>query len=104
MKKKKIALDSLHHDRNWVQENNPEPEKAFDYGNLKNLATYKDTHPAVMKEFIERTTPLIQIDPNSPAKHGHDKFWVRSLSWIERNILHHRIGEWRNYVLINPNK
>jgi hypothetical protein len=104
MKKKKIALDSLHHDKNWVNENNPQPEVAFDYGNLKHLATFKGTHPEVMNDFIERTAPLIPIDPNSPARHGHDKFWVRILSWIENNILHHRIGEWRNYVLIKPKK
>ncbi len=102
MKKKKIALDSLHHDKNWVSEHNPKPEKPFDYGNLKNCADFKGTHPAVMKDFIERTRDLIPIDPKSKAKHTHDKFWVRLLSWIENNILHHRIGEWRNYILIKP--
>lgn len=104
MTKKKIALDSLHHDKKWVNENNPEPEKEFDYGNLKNCATYEGTNPEVMKDFIERTTPLIKIDPNSKAKHKHDKLWIRILSWIERNILHYQIGEWKNYILINPKR
>ena len=100
MTKKKIALDTLHHDNNWVQEHNPEPEKDFDYGNLKNCATYTDSHPEVMREFIERTTPLIHINPKSTEKHKHDKLWIRILSLLEKSILHYQIGEWKNYVLI----
>ena len=102
MTKKKIALDTLHHDKSWVREHNPEPEKEFDYGNLKNCATYKDTHPKVMKEFIEKTISLIPIDPNSKEKHKHDKLWIRFLSWVEKNILHYQFGEWKNYILIKP--
>jgi glycosyltransferase involved in cell wall biosynthesis len=100
MRKKKIALDSLHHEPEWVRQNNPEPEKPFDYGNLKHLADFRGTHPAIMKAFIERTTPLIKIDPASKITHEHDKTAVRFLSWIERNILRHRIGEWKNYIEI----
>jgi hypothetical protein len=100
MRKKKIALDILHHDKEWVKKNNPQPEQPFDYGNLKHLGKYKDTHPAVMKEFIEKTTPKIPINKNSKRKHEHNKPGIRLLSWIERNILHYRIGEWKNYILI----
>lgn len=102
MTKKKIALDTLHHDKNWVKEHNPEPEKEFDYGNLKNCATYTDSHPEVMKEFIEKTNQLIYINPKSTEKHKHDKLWIRLLSWIERHILKYQIGEWKNYVIIRP--
>jgi len=102
MKKKKIALDTLHHDKDWVEMHNPEPDKSFDYGNLKHLATFKDTHPRVMQDFINRTSKLIPIDKNSKEKHPHDKLAIRILSWIERYILHYRIGEWKNYVLIKP--
>lgn len=104
MTKKKIALDTLHHDKEWVEEHNPQPEIEFDYGNLKNCANFKETHPAVMSDFIKRTTPLIRINPKSKAKHKHDKLWVRILSWLERNILHFQIGEWKNYTLIDPDK
>jgi glycosyltransferase involved in cell wall biosynthesis len=100
MRKKKIALDTLHHDKNWVEAHNPAPEQPFDYGNLKNLADFNETHPKVMAEFIKRTTSEIPINPDSTAQHDHDKFWVRLLSWIERKILHFRIGEWKNYILI----
>jgi len=102
MTKKKIALDTLHHDKGWVKEHNPEPEKEFDYGNLKNCATYSDTNPKVMEDFIKKTVPLIPLDPNSKEKHKHDKLWIRLLSWIEKNIFHYQIGEWKNYVLIKP--
>lgn len=100
MSKKKIALDILHHDKEWVKKNNPRPEHPFDYGNLKHLGKYKDTHPAVMKEFIENTTPKIPVNKNSRIKHEHNKLGIRLLSWIERYILHYRIGEWKNYIII----
>jgi glycosyltransferase involved in cell wall biosynthesis len=104
MRKKKIALDSLHHDKEWVKKNNPVPEVPFDYGNLKHLAKFSGTHPAVMKEFIEQNESKIQINKGSRVKHAHDKLSTRILSWIERNILHYRIGEWKNYILIKEKK
>jgi len=104
MRKKKIALDSLHHEPDWVKKNNPPAESDFDYGVLKHLAKFKETHPAVMTDFILRTAPLIKIDPHSKTRHEHDKLSVRFLSWIERNVLHYRFGEWKNYVLLDPRK
>ena len=101
MRKKKIALDSLHHDPEWVKKNNPQPEQPFDYGTLKHLARFKGTHPAVMADFIARTAALVKINPGSKVRHEHDKFSVRLLSWIERNLLHHRLGEWKNYILLD---
>ena len=103
MKQKKIALDSLHHDKDWVKKHNPEPEKPFDYGNLKHLANFKGTHPKVMNTFITRTKAKIPINPKSRQKHKHDDLMTRILSWIERNVLHFRIGEWKNYVLLKDN-
>jgi len=100
MRKKKIALDTLHHDKEWVKSHNPEPAIPFDYGNLRNLADFKDTHPAVMADFIKRTKSEIEINPQSSVKHDHDKLWIRLMSWIERNILHFRVGEWKNYILL----
>jgi hypothetical protein len=32
--------------------------------------------------------------------HEHNRRSVRLLSWLENNLLHHRIGEYRNYVLL----
>jgi glycosyltransferase involved in cell wall biosynthesis len=104
MRKKKIALDSLHHDSEWVKKNNPREESPFDYGTLKHLARFKGTHPAVMQEFIARTAPLIKINQRSAVRHEHDRLGVRLLSWIERNVLHRRLGEWKNYILIKPVK
>ena len=70
------------------------------YGNLKNLGRFKDTRPAVMKEFIVYTKLKISINKDSDVKHEHDKWFVRFLSWLERHVLHYRIGEWKNYILI----
>jgi glycosyltransferase involved in cell wall biosynthesis len=104
MRKKKIALDSLYHDQDWVNKNNPQSEQFFDYGTLKHLAKFKGTHPAVMTDFISRTAPLIKIDHHSKTRHEHDKLSVRLLSWLERHVLHYRIGEWKNYILLAPGK
>ena len=47
MQKKKIALDSIHSNKNSI--NDPE---AFNYGPIGCLIKFKHTHPAVMKEWI----------------------------------------------------
>lgn len=95
-----IALDSLHHERDWVARRHPEPSEPFDYGPLDHLARFAGTHPAVMAKRIagqEWTLP-----PPGPAgrRHEHNRLSTRVATWVERRILHRRIGEYRNYTLI----
>ena len=100
MKQKIVAQDRFHHDNRWVRRRHPESErgKPFEYGTLKHLALFKGTHPKVMKERIRR----MNWKPNENIKlpYPHNKLWIRFLSWVENNILHARIGEYRNYKLI----
>ncbi len=100
MKRKIVAQDRFHHDNAWVNRKHPEGvrEKPFEYGTLKHLALFKDTHPKVMAERIKKMD--WQPDENIKPPYPHNKPWMRFISWIENNILHTRIGEYRNYKLI----
>lgn len=101
MKKKTIALDSLHHDAKWVERRHPEPAKPFDYGPLTHLARYTDTHPAAMaKQIAGQDWTLPPPGPDGQG-HEHNRLSTRILTWIERHVLRTRLGEYKNYVLID---
>ena len=99
MRKKSKALDTLHHGKKWADERYPDPEAPFDYGPLDHLAHFTGTHPAVMAERIRNQD--WELPPPGPAgdRHEHNRTWTRWLTWLEQNVLHTRIGEYRNYVL-----
>lgn len=101
MMKKQIALSSVHHDKGWVQDRYPDEEAAFDFGSLKTCRRFTGTHPAVMKDRIAATN--WHVKPGKPNKkdHKHDRLWVRILTVLENAILRRKIGEYRNYVLID---
>jgi len=101
MKRKQIALDRLHHPEDWVRRRHPEPEVAFDYGPLEHLRRYQGTHPAVMREWIAAKAWRAEDYRRPGTWHEHNRRSVRLLTWVENNLLHHRIGEFRNYVLID---
>ncbi|MFC1508350.1 glycosyltransferase [Candidatus Omnitrophota bacterium] len=101
MTKKQIALASVHHDGDWVKEKYPDTEKDFDYGSLKTCRPFTGNHPKVMEERIKSLNWT--VTPGKPNKkdHKHDRLWVRILTWLERHILHRKVGEFRNYVVID---
>jgi len=98
MKRKQIALDSLHHDAQWVDRRHPDREGAFRYGSLKHLARFKGTHPRVMERRIAEKDWQVEDEPG--VKHRHNKLSNRILSFLENRILHTVIGEYRNYIPI----
>ena len=103
MMKKQIALSSVHHEKEWVEERYPDDEVDFNFGSLKTCRRFTGTHPAVMKERIASLD--WEVKPRKPNKkdHKHDRFMVRLLTFVENNILHRKLGEYKNYVLIdNP--
>lgn len=104
MRQKIIVQDEFHHDKEWVSKNHPEytREKPFEYGTLKNLARFTETHPAVMKKRIESKNWT--INEKAKTNHKHNKLFIRILSFIENKILHTRIGEYKNYKLIKQDK
>lgn len=99
MKDKQIALDSVHHDKEWVKKKHEGTATSFDYGDPRYLARFTDTHPKIMEERIA----LYNWDFNSGNKagHPHEKIFDRARTFFEDRVLHYRIGEYKNYILLN---
>lgn len=104
MMKKQIALSSVHHEKEWVEKKYPDGNAEFDYGSLKTCRRFTGTHPGVMKERIDSLN--WEAKPGKPNKkdHKHDRLRVRLLTFIENYIVHRKLGEYRNYVLIKEPK
>ena len=100
MMKKQIALSSVHHDGEWVKNRYPDAEKDFDFGSLKTCRRFTGTHPAVMQERIAAMNWTVKPGKPNKKDHRHDRLSVRLLTFLENRILHRKIGEYRNYVLI----
>jgi len=98
MRRKQVALDSLHHDQQWVNRRHPDKEAEFQFGSLKHLARFSESHPRVMHQRIANKNWTIQEKP--AVRHRHHRLGNRMLSFIENKILHKGIGEYRNYILI----
>jgi len=98
MKRKQVALDSLHHDARWVDQHHPDKEAMFQYGSLRHLARFKGTHPRVMHDRIAKKDWTVEDDPT--VTHRQNKLGNRVLSYVENKILRSGIGEYKNYVLI----
>ncbi len=82
-------------------------DKIFDYGNLSHVPEFMDTHPEVMKEWIndfDWKEQLRYSGPErslNPIKNKHDKRKYRLISWIEKHLLFGtRLGEFKNYILL----
>lgn len=79
----------------------------FDYGNLGLLPIFKDTHPAVMEEFISRFNWADELQytkgkPLNRPLHKHEKTKYQIITWLEQNVLGGReIGGFKNYTLID---
>ncbi len=107
MMSKKKSLDTIHKGRDTVQDLYKEAAKHFDYGALGNLARYTQSHPEVMKNWIQKMDwkdYLDQgtVDRRSKEEQGkHATFKYRLLTWLEQNLNGGKqIGGSRNYQLL----
>jgi hypothetical protein len=103
MKTKQKALDSLHHDKDWVDRKHPEPEGAeLDYGDLRKLAKFTGTHPAVMEKRITSKSWAAPLEGKkiARAKHKHETLRMRLLTFLENKILGRKVAEGKNYILL----
>jgi hypothetical protein len=107
----KIKVMNINHmERNRVDalEKRGAYKGAFDYGLLGRLPVFRETHPALMKEWIARMDWKDQLrhdrrsaGPVGP-RHKHDKLKYRIISFIEKYLLGgRRLGEFRNYRIVN---
>ncbi|MEO8569673.1 MAG: glycosyltransferase family 2 protein [Ginsengibacter sp.] len=77
----------------------------FNYGDLEKLSLFSETHPGVMKDFINKFNWREQLYPynKSRSKHKHDDLKYRLLTYVEQKFLGGRqIGGFKNYKLLKP--
>lgn len=101
MKRKTIALDSLHHDEAWVREHHSDPGIPWDYGPLDRIPVYSGTHPEVMHSRISGKDWKAEdfSDPDRPPDHEHLRLSCRLHSALER-LIGRRIGGYSNWILV----
>lgn len=101
MRRKTMALDSLHHPKEWVDNRHPEPSKPWDYGPLDRVSVFRGEHPAVMAGRIASKNWNAEdySDPAHPPDHRHLRLSIRLLSALER-LVGRRIGGYSNWKII----
>ena len=92
MQSKKKALDTIHKGQSNVAEMYKNLPSEFDYGPLGNVPEYNETHPEVMKEWIERfdwkdKLNYSTVDSKDRIKHKHEKWKSRFITCIEQKVL-----------------
>jgi hypothetical protein len=88
---KQENFHKMWHDDEWMKKNIPVVEQ-FDYSNIDLLEEFKGSHPAVMKNRIEKANWKFVYDRNKAKLNLKQRF----LYWIE-NISGWRPGENKNY-------
>ena len=79
----------------------------FDYGNITRFKKYAGTHPAVMRNWIEKYDWDEQLRKKGPARSRnklqlkHDLLKYRIVSWLEKHLFFGRkLGDFGNYILL----
>jgi hypothetical protein len=91
MQSKKNQVDSIYHGSEAIQKISSLLPDEFDYGALGNIPSYKGSHPAVMKEFMQKLDWKEKLNYSSQANLGrprfkHEMFKYRLLSSIENTF------------------
>lgn len=107
MQHKKKTMDAIYKGDQKAEELYRNKSIAFDYGAMRKIPIFKSSHPAVMKEWIERFDWTEQLDyvrntyPDIPT-HKHEDLKYRLLTFLEKTFLGGKqIGGFKNYVLLN---
>ncbi len=98
------------HNTNYAGESSTEElfkneADTFDYGDLSKIKLYRESHPAVMKDFIEKFNWKDQLRYN-PGKEKmkqqkHEKLKYRFLTFIEQTFFKGRLlFGFKNYKLL----
>jgi hypothetical protein len=107
MQKKRKAFEVIHRGRERAEEifrnEQRQEQEGFDFGDLSQLSVYRGTHPAVMEEKIRLFNWADQLERRrhkQPARHKHERFKYRLLTFIEQTFLGGRqILSFKNYRL-----
>jgi len=85
-------------------ENDLSIDTKFDYGSLAKVPVYKETHPAVMNEWIAKMNwkEQLQYTGKSIVRNKHERFKYRLLTFLEQKMFGgNQIGGFKNYILVN---
>ncbi len=91
---KQRSFNRLWHPDEWIQRRLGKLQ-TYDYQNGTKLRLFAGTHPAVMRDRIERENWGFEYDPSKVRQSVKE----RVLEWIEEKI-GLRIGEYQNYTLL----
>jgi len=91
---KQEEFNKLWHDDDWVK-NRIEKKKEFDYSQIDSLELFKDSHPLVMIDRINRIN--WKFDHDLSYKNYSNKEKIKRL--IEK-LTGYRVGEYKNYILL----
>jgi glycosyltransferase involved in cell wall biosynthesis len=106
MKAKTKALATIHKGNDKVGEMEAARKFEFDYGPLQRLPLFKGSHPAVMKDWIEKFDWKKQLQySGNPRKdrlpNKHEKFRYRLFTWLKTTFpFLVGLGDFRNYILL----
>jgi hypothetical protein len=106
MQNKRRALDSVHWGIKRAKDYYEKAPSEFDYGPLNFLNEFKETHPAVMEQWIAQMNWQNKLQytgkPNRYREpHKHERWKYRMLSFIEKHLNKgEQIGGFRNYKLL----
>ncbi|MCH7886799.1 MAG: glycosyltransferase [Candidatus Marinimicrobia bacterium] len=98
MTDKNIVFDTIHHSREWVENKYKDAPSTFNYGDPKYLAKFSDSHPKVMGDRIAEYN--WDFSGGEKAGHAHERLIDRIRSFVEDRVLHYRVGEYKNYILL----
>ena len=95
MQRKQMAFSHFYHDDQWI-ENNLIKSDEFDYSAIDSLEKFHGEHPQVMLERISRANWKFDHDLSK------NRLTLREqLKRIASTIFGHRVGEYRNYRIVN---
>lgn len=88
MQMKAKSFNAVYHGKSKVEEQFRSKPNEMDFGPMKKLALFRDTHPAVMKNMISRMNWSHKLREEDPADmvrdlHKHERFKYRFLTKIE---------------------
>lgn len=103
---KNISNSNSFHGSEKTQKLLKDMPQYYDYGPLNNLPRFRETHPAVMEEWMKKFDWAHQLQYSGPVNknrplHKHERFKYKLLTFLEQKILNGRqIGGFKNYRII----
>ena len=96
MLSKDKQMASYYFDMTKVERIYQNRESLFDYGNLSKIPVFNESHPEVMKKFMDRFDWINELHYDKEYKPNrkslkHERWKYRILSWIEQNLCNGRL-------------